>query len=47
MVKENTFYSTLIHNISNTGAFLKGITSLLAFLPLHEIFVCFYTYERD
>ena len=40
MVKENTFYSTLIHNISNTGAFLKGITSLLEFLLIRYTFSC-------
>ena len=40
------FYSSIIHNIDNTDAFLKGITSLLAFLPLHEIFVCFYMINR-
>ena len=41
------FYSSIIHNIDNTDAFLKGITSLVAFLPLHEIFVCFYMCKRD
>ena len=42
------FYSSIIHNIvNNRDAFLKGITSLLAFLPLHEIFVCFYICKRD
>lgn len=42
MVKEYIYYSSLIHNINNTDAFLKGITSLLAFLPLHKILVCFF-----